>query len=87
MTNQRYTAGPAETKPTAYAFVDETGLHFQGLKPASDWIGIPYHVLRNAAACLCTGIPVREDVGAFIRTEFPELCAPRRFAGACAPAV
>lgn len=86
MTEQRYTAGAAETKPTAYAFVDETGLHFQGLKPASEWSGIPYQVLRNAAACLCTGIPVREEVAALLREEFPELCSPRRFAPAAAGA-
>ena len=77
---QRYQVGPAERKPTAYAFVDETGLHFQGLKPASEWSGIPYQVLRNAAACLCTGLPAREDVASVIRVEFPELCSPRRVA-------
>ena len=78
MTEQRYTAGPAETKPTAYAFIGPDGLHFVNLKPAAEFLKADYQALRYAATQLCAGIPIRTPAAELIRTHFPELASPRR---------
>lgn len=78
MTEQRYTAGPAETKPTAYAFIGPDGLHFVNLKPAAEFLKADYQALRYAATQLCADIPIRTRAAELIKEHFPDLARPRR---------
>jgi hypothetical protein len=65
-------------KPIAYAFSGPDGLHFVGLRPASEYLRVNYHTLRSTAVALCAGFAVGSDVAARLRAEFPNLCTPCR---------
>lgn len=78
MTEQRYTAGAADGKPIAYAFVGPDGLRFVNLKPAAEWLKADYQALRYAAVQLCAGVPIQTRAADLIRTHFPDLANPRR---------